>query len=265
MAHPLLNARVWITGASSGIGKELARRCAHHGAHLILSSRNAQKLESVATEIRAEKTAVEIVPLDLGDSDSVKNAAAIVLASGAPDVVIHNGGVSQRSYAESTPFELDEHLMRVNYFGAVLLTKLVLPDMLRRGSGRFVVISSLAGKWGFYERSAYSASKHALHGFFESLRLETENRGIWVHLVTPGFIATDISRHALNADGLPTGESDANQSDGITPSECARRIIEGVLKNKEEFGVGGKELRALWVHRLFPSLFGKILRRQSSR
>jgi len=256
---------IWITGASAGIGRELALLCARHGARLILSARNESALREVAAQCTGAPS-VDCVPLDLSDYSSLRQAVERVReVAGTPDILIHNGGISQRGDAEHTSFDVDERLMRVNYFGPVLLTKLVLPEMLARGSGRFVVISSFAGKWGFYQRSAYSASKHALHGFFESLRLETEGRGIRVHLVTPGFIATAISVSALNEAGNPTGEMDQNQAKGLPPDQCAQQILNGVLAGKEEFGVGGKELRALWVHRLFPKLFGKILRRQSPR
>jgi short-subunit dehydrogenase len=179
--------------------------------------------------------------------------------------LFNNGGISQRSLTAETSIENDRKIFEVNYFGHVQMTKAVLPQMLKRRKGHIVTISSLTGKWGFYLRSAYSASKHALHGFFDSLRMEVENEGLQVTLVTPGFIATEISKHALDKTGNPTGEMDNNQAQGISTDECANQILEGIAAGKREFGVGGKELRALFLHRYFPNVFRKILKRQAAR
>jgi short-subunit dehydrogenase len=137
--------------------------------------------------------------------------------------------------------------------------------MMAQGSGKIMVISSFTGKWGFFLRSSYAASKHALHGYYDSLRMEIETSGVQVHLITPGFIATDISKNALDASGQATGEMDNNQQQGISPEDCAQQILQGISKNKNEFGVGGKELKALWIHQYFPRLFQKLLRKQSAR
>ena len=145
------------------------------------------------------------------------------------------------------------------------MTKAILPQMLNRKSGHIVTTSSLTGKWGFYLRSAYAASKHALHGFFDSLRMEVEDSGIRVTLITPGFIATEISKHAIDKSGNPSGEMDNNQAKGISSEECARQILAGIVAGKDEFGVGGKELRGLFLHRYFPKLFKKILKRTAAR
>jgi short-subunit dehydrogenase len=181
------------------------------------------------------------------------------------DILFNNGGISQRSLTSETTIENDRKIFEVNYFGHVQMTKAVLPQMLARKSGHIVTISSLTGKWGFYLRSAYAASKHALHGFFDSLRMEVEDVGIRVTLITPGFIATEISKHAIDKSGNPSGEMDNNQAQGISPEECARQILAGIAAEKNEFGVGGKELRALFLHRYFPKLFKKILKRQAAR
>jgi short-subunit dehydrogenase len=204
--------------------------------------------------------------MDLASVQSIEHAVSRVRTEAkVPDIVIHNGGRSQRSYALDTPMEIDRLLMDVNYFGPVELTKRIVPDMLKNGGGLLIVISSLAGKWGFYERSAYAASKHALHGFFETLRLENESKGLRVALVTPGFIATDISAHAADAHGNASGEMDPNQAKGMPAAKCAELILKSALSGKEEFGVGGKELNALWLHRFFPKLFRSIIRKQSPR
>ncbi len=208
---------------------------------------------------------VHVFPLDLTDGESIKEVSNDVLSKFQIDILFNNGGISQRSLTSETALENDRKIFEVNYFGHVQMTKAVLPQMLARKTGHIVTISSLTGKWGFYLRSAYAASKHALHGFFDSLRMEVEDLGLQVTLITPGFIATEISKHAIDKTGNPSGKMDNNQAQGISPEECAKQILAGIAAGKEEFGVGGKELRALFLHRYFPKLFKKILKRQAAR
>jgi len=258
------NKVVWITGASSGIGEAVAKAFNADGAVVIISARRRGELERVkASCVDSDK--VHIFPLDLTKGESILEVSNDVLSKFEIDILFNNGGISQRSMTAETSIENDRKIFEVNYFGHVQMTKAVLPQMLARGSGRIVTISSLTGKWGFYLRSAYSASKHALHGFFDSLRMEVEDLGIRVTLITPGFIATEISKHALDKSGNPSGEMDNNQAQGISSEECARQILKGIAADKEEFGVGGKELRALFLHRYFPKLFKKILKKQAAR
>ena len=195
----LKNKVVWITGASSGIGQALAFAMAKEGAKLVLSSRRDQELKKVAKKCASD---VLILPLDLSNSSNFKDLTQQVLEHfGSIDVLINNGGISQRSEAAQTSLEVDRKLMEVNYFGATALTKAVLPIMQQQKSGHLVAISSLSGKFGFFLRSAYSASKFALVGFYESLRLEEEKNNIKVSLVFPGFVQTNISQNALSGDG----------------------------------------------------------------
>ena len=257
-------ARVWVTGASSGIGRALALEYAKRGHDLVISARNLAQLEEVK-QACGDAVTVEIVHIDLTDSASIEAAAAQVLSSGYVDVLVNNGGISQRSKAEETPLELDRRIMEINYFGHVQVTKAILPSMLERGSGTIAVTSSLTGKWGFYLRSAYAASKHALHGFYDSLRMEVEGRGIQITLITPGFIRTDISKHAVDAQGKPTGEMDENQAQGMPVETCARIMVDGIAAGKREFGVGGRELIGLKLVRFAPNWFAKLLKKQSAR
>lgn len=258
------NKVVWITGASSGIGEAMAKAFNAEGAIVIISSRRREELERVKA-LCSKPEKVHVFPLDLTKFESISEVSKEVLAKFNIDILFNNGGISQRSLTAETSIENDRKIFEVNYFGHVQMTKAVLPQMLARKSGHIVTISSLSGKWGFYLRSAYSAAKHALHGFFESLRMEVEDEGIRVTLVTPGFIATEISKHALDKYGNPTGEMDNNQAKGISTEECARQILAGIAAGKDEFGVGGKEMRALFLHRYFPKLFKKILKRQAAR
>jgi len=258
------NKVIWITGASSGIGEAVAKAFNAAGATVLISSRREEELERVKRSCPFSEK-VYIFPLDLTQSSSIQLVTEEVLSKFEVDLLFNNGGISQRSLTSETSIENDRKIFEVNYFGHVQMTKAILPQMLNRKSGHIVTTSSLTGKWGFYLRSAYAASKHALHGFFDSLRMEVEDSGIRVTLITPGFIATEISKHAMDKFGNPSGEMDNNQAKGISSEECARQILAGIVAGKDEFGVGGKELRGLFLHRYFPKLFKKILKRTAAR
>lgn len=254
------NKVVWITGASSGIGKALALQLDKKGAKLVLSARNKQALEQVAS---ACKDAL-VLPLDLAHAENFEALTKNVLDHfGSIDFLINNGGNSQRATADETSNEVARQLMEVNYFGPTLLTKAVLPVMKKQGRGHVVVLSSIAGKFGFYLRSSYSAAKHALHGFFDSLRLEEENNGIRVTLICPGKIRTNMSKNALKADGSAHAKMDQTMDEGMSAEECAEKISAAIEANKEEVLIGGKEILAAKIKRFSPKLFGKIIRKQS--
>lgn len=252
---------VWITGASSGIGEALAYAYSKKGARLVLSSRDEARLSEVRR--RCEEPGRHlVVPLDLRDAPCIGAGCAKVLEHmGHVDILINNGGISQRSLVLETPLDVDRMIMETNFFGTVALTKAVLPSMAQRRSGRIVVISSLVGRFGTPLRSAYSASKHALHGFFESLRAEVWGLGIGVTLVCPGFIRTNISVNALTRDGSPQGTMDEAQANGMPPDACARKIIAAVEKGKPEVYIGGKELMGVYIKRFAPGLFDRIIRK----
>ncbi|MBC7694578.1 MAG: SDR family oxidoreductase [Burkholderiales bacterium] len=255
---------IWITGASSGIGEALAIECAKHQAIIILSARRETELLRVAKQANLNDKNSFILPLDLSDtSKSNEYAQQIISKFGRIDILINNGGQSQRSSVIETPAETERSLFEINYFGTVNLSKAVLPHMLKKGSGKIVVISSIAGKFGFYLRSSYSAAKHALHGYFESLRLETEKKGISVLIVCPGKIKTNVSLNAETGAGKTHNEMDPSHEDAMSAEECAKQIIAGIINNKEEIFVGGKELLVVKIKRFFPNLFGKLIRKQS--
>lgn len=254
---------VWLTGASSGIGEALALAFSAAGAQLVISARRENELERVKNAC-AHPEKVMVLPLDLADSSNFTALTDQVIAAFSRiDILVNNGGLSQRSEAAETPLEIDRKIMEINYFGNVALTKAVLPHMQKRKAGHIVVISSIAGKFGFFLRSAYSASKHALHGFYESMRLEEEKNNLLVTLVCPGRVRTAISMNALDIDGQAHEALDAGQAEGITAEACAQAILTGIEKGKLEILVGGKELKAVKVKRLFPKLFHKLIRKQS--
>lgn len=255
---------VWITGASSGIGEEMARQAAEQGAKVILSARNENALQKVKDSLKNPESHF-CLPLDLEKSSNFQELAQKVFDKYQRiDVLINNGGLSQRATAAETPIEIDRKIMEINYFGNIALTKAVLPYMIQQKSGHIIVISSIAGKFGFFLRSAYSASKHALHGFYESLLLEQEENNIHVTIACPGKINTDISLNALSADGKSHGVMDHNQATGMSAQKCVEKLFSAVAKKKKEVLIGNKEIKAVTLKRFFPKLFWKIIRKQSA-
>lgn len=247
---------VWITGASSGIGEALTMAFAKEGAKLVLTARRREELERVKRQTALPDADVLVLPLDVTQFDRAKPAAEQVIAHfGRIDVMVHNAGVSQRSYIDDTDLEVYQSLMNVNFFSTVALTKAVLPHMIARQSGHFIVMSSVAGKIGTIMRSGYNAAKHALQGFYDSLRAEGYQHNIKVTTICPGYIRTNISLNALNASGDKFGKMDSNQAKGIPADVCAEKILDAVRKDKKEIYIGGfKEVAAIYLKRFFPNL-----------
>ena len=255
---------IWITGASSGIGEALALEFAKREARLVLSARREEELKRVGALTKLPELDLLILPFDLGDTQNATALAAQIMNKfGRIDMLVNNGGYSQRSAAMETSLEIDRKLMEVNYFSYVSLTKAVLPYMKRQKSGQIVVISSIAGKFGFFLRTSYSAAKHALHGFFDSLRLETETYNIKTLIVCPGKVKTNISRNAVTSSGEKHKEMDPSHEHALTPEACAKQIIKGLQAGKEEIYIGGKEILMVHIKRYFPKLFARLVRKQS--
>jgi len=256
---------IWITGASSGIGEAAAYYYNAGGYQVILSARNGDKLQ----QVKAQSTHPEscyVLPLDLTAISSFEQKTTeAIQAFGKIDIMLHNGGISQRSLIFETPLTVDRKLMEVNFFGTVALTKALLPHFITNKSGHFGVITSLVGKFGTQFRSSYSASKHALHGFFETLRSEHFKDQIHVTLICPGFIRTNVSVNALTADGTALNEMDQAQANGMSPEKCAKKIFTTMKSKKEEVYIGGKETYAVYLKRFFPAVFSKILRKSNVR
>lgn len=255
---------IWITGASSGIGKELAIQLANKGSFLVLSARNELALKALQKTLPNSESHL-VLPLDLAKNEHFELLTQQVIQKYERiDYVFNSGGVSQRAAAGATTMEVDRHIMEVNYFGNIALCKAVLPYMRKQKNGYFVVTSSISGKFGFFLRSAYAASKHALHGFYESLALEEEENNIKVTLICPGKINTPISKNALLGDGRKYHEMDHNQATGMSATECVKEILKAVAKNKKEVLIGNKEILAVYFKRYWPWLFYKIIRKQSA-
>jgi dehydrogenase/reductase SDR family protein 7B len=255
------NKIVWITGASSGIGEALVYAYNAMGARLIISARNRDELFRVKSNCK-DQINVHVLSLDLADSAALPDKAAdATRIYGNIDTLINSGGISQRSLAMDTDLATEQRLMDVNFWGTVILSKAVLPQMLDRGEGNIVCVSSLVGKFGTRFRSAYSASKHALHGYFDSLRIEINNPNVHILLACPGFIKTNVTINALTADGSAQGTMDDAQANGMAPAVCAQEIIKAIAAKKEEVYIGGKETKGILLKRFFPKLFSKIIRK----
>ncbi len=255
------NKIVWITGASSGIGEALTYKMNKLGAKLIISSRKTEALYKVKANCKGNPLDIHVLPLDLEKTESLPEIAEDALKIyGRIDMIIHSGGVSQRSLAIETDIKVAQSIMDINFWGAVVLTQSLLPGMIAKNSGHIVVISSLVGKFGTRLRSAYSASKHALHGYFDSLRTEL-NPSIKITIICPGFIRTNVTLNALTADGTRQNTMDDAQANGMPADECAEEIIKAIIANKQEVYIGGKEKYGVLLKRFFPGLFAKIIRK----
>lgn len=256
---------IWITGASSGIGEALVHAFCREGAHVIASARRQTELERVKNDCSKYTGKVSVVVLNLENNDELVAVADDVLKRFSYiDMLINNGGISQRTLIKDTPLDIDRKLMEVNYFSAVTLTKKVLPSMIARQQGHIIATSSIVGKFGFPLRSAYSASKHALHGFFETLRAENVSNNIDVSIIIPGRVTTNISLNAIDKNGKVHGKMDEGQAGGISPEKCATQIMNGLKQKRKEIPTGGKELLMLHIRRFLPFLYYKLVSKISA-
>lgn len=259
------NKVVWITGASSGIGEALAYDLSKKGALLIISSRREAELQRVKSNC-ANPDMVSILPIDLAFTDTLHLAVdSALLIHGRIDILVNNGGISQRSLAKDTSIEVDKKLMDVNYFGTIALTKALIPHFIKQKSGQVAVVTSLVGKFGTPYRSGYAASKHALHGFFDALRAELYEYGIGINMICPGFVKTNVSINALTEKGEKLDQMDEAQANGMSPEKCARKIARAIRKNKREVYIGGKEVYGVYLKRFFPGIFARVLRKAKVR
>src|ERR1700719_2593357 len=237
--------RVWITGASSGIGESLAMAFHQARAKLILSARREDELKRVQSACGGEPETL-ILPMDVTNGAELPEKTRLALSLfGGIDILVLNAGITQRSRTRETDESVYRRLMEVNFFAPEAMARAVLPSMLSQKSGHIVVISSVAGKFGVPMRSGYSATKFALHGFFEALRAEEERNGVHVTMVCPGYIRTDISFSALRGDGRKHAKMDSELAHGMPADECARQILQGIGRKKKEIVVAGVREKSL--------------------
>ncbi|MFP3831416.1 SDR family oxidoreductase [Chryseobacterium sp. SIMBA_028] len=254
---------VWITGASSGIGKALVKELAKtSNAKIILSSRKEEQLYEIAESEGLTVNQYAVIPLDLKNyKDMPDIASKAVEHFGKIDILINNAGLSQRSLAMETDIEVDKHLMDIDFIGTVALTKAILPYMIKNGGGQIAVVSSLMGVFGAPMRSGYAAAKHALHGFFDALRAELYDKNIVVTIICPGFIQTNISIHAVTGDGSEQGTMDDATMKGMPVNVFAKKMLSAIARKKNQKAIGGKEVVAVYLKRFFPALLARIIRK----
>jgi dehydrogenase/reductase SDR family protein 7B len=259
MKNEFNNKIVWITGASSGIGEALSYAFSFRGANLILSGRRIEELERVKHTCKYPEQ-VKIIPLDLSDVPSLENKTAdAIQCFGHIDILVHNGGISQRSLVIETPMEVHRKVMEVDYFSYVAITKSILPHFISRQVGHFVVTSSVMGKIGTPMRSAYAAAKHALHGFFDCLRAELSPQNIKVTILTPGYIRTNVAYNAITKDGTRLARQSENITNGLSPGKAAVQILKAISKDTYETYIGkfSGEKISLWIMRFAPGMLIK--------
>ena len=243
---------VWITGASSGIGEALSRALLADGAAVILSGRRVEALQQLAA-LAPERTLV--LPFETTDYERLPELVEQAWAwQGRIDLLINNAGVSQRSLALDTSFEVYRQLIDIDYLAPVALTQLLLPRLVEQGSGQLAVVSSVAGKLGAPLRTGYCGAKHAVVGYFEALRAEVEQAyGIGVSVILPGSVRTAIASNALEGSGAARGRSDTNIDNGIDPDDAARTILDGLQQRQHDIIVAqGMELAALQMRAADP-------------
>ncbi len=261
-----INKVIWVTGASSGIGRALALQYAQqNGVALILSARRTQVLESVK-QACGGGSKIALLPFDLTQTDQAEQYVTQALQLfGRIDVLINNGGVSQRSKILDTNFEVFETLMQVDYLGSVALTRALLPHFVLQKSGHFVTVTSVMGKYGSPFRSGYCGAKHALHGFFDVLRMEHAKDGIAVTLLCPGFVRTQVTVNALTGDGSALGHDDPATASGLEVNAVAKRMIRAIAQKKWEVYFGRKEKLGVYLKRLSNKLLHQIVIRSKVR
>ena len=258
------NKTIVITGASSGIGEALLRNVAKNPCTVFICARSEDKLNALKSELESKDVKIHVLKLDLNDYQSLESPFSVLKRETKHiDLLINNGGISQRGYAKDTDFSVVERIMKVNFLGTIKWTSLCMPLLLQSETKHISVISSVVGEYGFPLRSSYAASKHALKGYFESMQLEPDSPSVSV--VSPGRIKTDISMNALTSDGGKHGEMDAGQSGGISAEKAAHKILKGSYKKKKNIFIGSGEIVLLYISRFCPPLYRKIASSVSSK
>jgi short-subunit dehydrogenase len=251
---------VWITGASSGIGEAMAYEFTREGAKTILSSNEPEELDRVRKKCEEMGGQSTVIFIDMFDSQALAMSVNKAINSfGHVDILINNAGISHRSVVNETDIAFDRKIMEIDFFSYVILSKNILPHMLERGEGQIAVTSSISGLFGFPLRSAYSAAKHAVKGYFETMGIEFRDKNIFVTIAYPGRIRTNISYRAWTKDGKAQGTMDKSLATGMPVEKCARIYSNAVYRKKREVLIGGKELVIVYVYRFFRCLFWRMV------
>lgn len=253
---------VIITGASTGIGEEIAYQLTSAGAKLVLTARRVSELERVAEGVRARGGEAIIVSADVAREAECKNIIdAAIEKFGRIDILINNAGMTMwAKFEDIQDISIVERIMQVNYLGAVYCTHHALPH-LKKSRGRIVGIASLTGLVGVPTRTAYAASKHAMRGFFDSLRIELEETGVTVTMVYPGFVATGIRENATGADGKTAKINPVDESKVMSVSECGRLIVNAIDQRKREEVMTLKGKLGQWLKLIAPTVIDGMAKR----
>ncbi len=253
---------VWIAGASSGIGEELVYAFIKEGARVIASAPFEDELSRVRTNCGQDAAMCDILPLDMLRSELfAEMVQETVKKFGKIDILVNVAGISQRALAGETGIDTVRKIMEINFFGTIALSREVLLQMKKQGSGRIAVVTSVAGKFGAPLRSSYSASKHALHGYFESLQAELAGSDIKVTLLVPGRVNTEISKNALKGDGSVWDRMDKGLAGGISIEKAVRIMLKAIYREKKEVVFGGKIILMVYFRRFCPCLYRWIISR----
>ena len=256
---------IWITGASSGIGEALTYELSKLGCRLVISARNREQLLAIRNKCTYPER-MHIVPLDLKDYHKMDSLVQQVISTaGQIDMLVNNAGVSQRSLIIETELEVYKKLMDINYLGTVALTKALLPHFIKQGNGHFVTVTSLMGKFGSPFRSGYCGAKHALHGFFDVLRMEHQKDGVHVTLICPGFVNTRVAINALTGSGESQLSNDTATEKGMDPTIFAKKMIKAIRQQKFEAYIGKKEVMGVYLKRLIPRLLHSVVLKSNVR
>ena len=256
---------VWITGASSGIGAELAKQYSKRNINLILSARRSVVLLEVKESCMG-RSKIEILPFDINDFDSAPNQVEKALSFfGRVDVLINNAGISQRSLILDSKFEVFKKIIEIDYLGTVALSRAILPHFISQQSGHYVVVSSVMGKFGSPYRSGYCGAKHALHGFFDVMRMEHQKDNVYVTMVCPGFVATPIALNSIQGDGTALGKDDEATRKGLDVVYFVRKMIHAIDQKKWEVSIGGIEKLGVFLKRLSNKLVHNVVIRSRVR
>jgi short-subunit dehydrogenase len=262
MGTDIARARIVLTGASEGIGRALALRLAAAQGQLVLAARDAARLESVAAECRALGAVVYTIPTDVADTAASQALIDRTIALlGGIDILVLNAGVTMWSRFDALEdLAVIERIMRVNYHGPVVQMQRALPT-LKQSRGLIVAVASLAGLTGVPERSGYAASKHAIIGFCDSLRIELSGTGVDVTVIAPDFVVSEIHRRAIGADGQALGRSPMHESRIMTADECAKRIVRAIERRERLVVMSARGRLGRWLKLIAPSWVDKLAAR----
>ncbi|MEQ3664676.1 MULTISPECIES: SDR family oxidoreductase [unclassified Olleya] len=253
------NKVVWITGASSGIGKGLVLALSKLDCQIIISSRKETDLNLIK-QLCLKPENIAILPIDLANYDNMKPIVAKAISLfGSVDLLINNGGISQRSLIIDTDISVDKKLMEIDYLGTIALSKALLPHFIKNQSGHYAVVTSLMGKFSSPYRSGYCGAKHALHGFFDAMRMEHEKDNVKVTLICPGFVNTNIAKNALIGDGSLQNSQDKATENGLSITEFSTRMLKAIKQEKFEAYIGKKEILGVYLKRFFPRLLHRFV------